>query len=211
MHNGKILIVDDEGSVRAMLALILSKEGYDVIEAADGAACLELSSKELPDVVIMDIRMPKLDGMAAFRLIKQAQLPSTVILMTAFAAVDTAVEAMKAGAYDYIIKPFNIEEVKILIKRAVESRRLVTEANLLRQEISSHYRTDRALTHSAKMRQIYDSMSRVAPTQATVLITGESGTGKELLVNMLHYNSALGAGAAAVAADPRETAFCRYS
>lgn len=189
MHNGKILVVDDEESVRAMLVLILSKEGYEVIEAADGAACLELAAKELPDVVIMDIRMPKLDGMAAFRAMKQAQLASTVILMTAFATVDAAVGAMKAGAYDYIIKPFNIEEVKILIKRAVEAKRLTAEANLLRKEISSHYRSDGALTNSPKMRHIYDTVSRVAPTQATVLITGESGTGKELLVNMIHYSS----------------------
>ena len=189
MIQGKILIVDDEESVRAMLALVLRKEGYEVLEAVDGQAGVELARREQPDVVMMDIRMPRLDGMAAFRLMKQEQSASTVILMTAFATVDAAVEAMKSGAYDYIIKPFNIEEVKILVKRAVEARRLAVEANLLRKELVSHYRLDGHLTNSPRMRQIYETVAKVAPTQATVLITGESGTGKELLVNMIHYNS----------------------
>lgn len=189
MLKGKILVVDDEESVRTMLSLVLSKDGYEVIEANDGSACVDLATQEQPDVILMDMRMPKMDGMTAFRTIRQRQATAVVILMTAFATVDAAVEAMKAGAYDYILKPFNIEEVKILIQRAVDSKRLAAEANLLRKEISTYHRIDGALTNSPVMGRIYATVARVAPMQSTVLITGESGTGKEVLVNTIHYNS----------------------
>ena len=189
MLKGKILVVDDEEGVRAMLGLVLRREGYEVVEAADGETAVELAVQEQPDAVMMDIRMPKMDGMAAFRAMRQQQVNAVVILMTAFAAVDTAVEAMKSGIYDYLIKPFNIDEVKILLHRAVEGRRLALEANLLRKELSSHYGLNRILTNSPKMRAVYETVAKVAPTQATVLITGESGTGKELMMNMIHYNS----------------------
>jgi two-component system response regulator AtoC len=185
----KVLVVDDEESVRAMLGLVLRSEGYEVLTADDGKAALEIGRREQPDVILMDIRMPVMDGMTAFRILRQEQSSTAVILMTAFATVDKAVEAMKAGAYDYIIKPFNIEEVKILLRRAVENRRLALEANLLRQELSAHYNLSRILTASPRMRRVYETVVKVAPTQATVLITGESGTGKELMVNTIHYNS----------------------
>lgn len=189
MLAGKILVVDDEESVRAMLGVVLRREGYEVWEADDGQSAVETARREQPDVVVMDIRMPKMDGMMAFRAMRQEQIDATVVLMTAFGTVDAAVEAMKAGAYDYIIKPFNIDEMTILLRRAVESRRLALEAKLLRQELSAHYGLNRVLTNSATMRKVYDTVARVAPTQATVLITGESGTGKELMVNTIHYHS----------------------
>lgn len=189
MNDNKVLVVDDEESVRALLSLVLTKEGYEVVEAANGLEAVEVAGKEAPAVVIMDIRMPKMDGMTAFRTFRQQHLDAAVILMTAFAEVNAAVEAMKIGAFDYVIKPFNIDEIKLLIKRAVESRRLAAEANLLRQELSSVYRLDNTLTNSPVMKQIYNTAARVAATSATVLITGESGTGKELMVNMIHYNS----------------------
>jgi two-component system response regulator AtoC len=186
---GKILVVDDEDSVRAMLGVVLRSEGYEVLEADDGEAALAIARREQPDVVVMDIRMKRLDGMAALRAMRQHHVNAAVILMTAFAAVNTAIEAMKAGAYDYIIKPFNIDEMKLLLRRAVETRRLAAEANLLRQELSAHYRLKPMLTNSPKMLKVYDAVAKVAQTQATVLISGESGTGKELLVNTIHYNS----------------------
>ena len=189
MQGNKVLVVDDEDSVRALLSLVLRKAGFAVVEASDGLMAVEVAKREVPDVVIMDIRMPKMDGMAAFRAFKQQQIDAAVILMTAFAEVNAAVEAMKIGAFDYVIKPFNIEEIKLLIGRAVASRQLAAEANLLRKELSSVHRLDRALTNSLKMKKIYDTAARVAMTPATVLITGESGTGKELMVNMIHYNS----------------------
>ncbi len=194
MQTGKILVVDDEESVRAMLEVVLRSEGYEVLTADDGTIALEAARREQPDVVLMDIRMPKMDGMAAFRAMRQEQINAAVILMTAFATVDKAVEAMKVGAYDYIIKPFNIDEIKIMLRRAVENRRLAMEANLLRQELSAHYSLDRVITNSPLMRRVYDTVAKVAPTQATVLITGESGTGKELMVNTIHYNSTRASG-----------------
>ncbi len=189
MQTGRILVADDEESVRAMLGVVLRNEGYEVLTADDGKAALEIGRREQPDVILMDIRMPRMDGMTAFRVMRQEQLGAAVILMTAFATVDKAVEAMKAGAYDYIIKPFNIDELKIMLRRAVENRQLAQEANLLRQQLSAHFSLDRVITNSPAMRKVYDTVARVAPTQATVLITGESGTGKELMVNTIHYNS----------------------
>lgn len=189
MNENKVLVVDDEDSVRALLSLVLTKAGYEVLEAANGLEAVECAKKEAPAVIIMDIRMPKMDGMTAFRTFRQLHLDAAVILMTAFAEVNAAVEAMKTGAFDYVIKPFNIEEIKLLIARAVESRRLAAEVNLLRQELSSVYRLNNTLTNSPAMKQIYNTAARVAATSATVLITGESGTGKELMVNMIHYNS----------------------
>ena len=189
MLRGKILIVDDEPGVRAMLGVVLRHQGYEVLEAEDGVSALETSIREQPDVVVMDVRMPGMDGLAAFRAMRHEPVSAAVILMTAFATVDKAVEAMKAGVYDYIIKPFNIDEVVILIRRAVENRRLADEAKLLRRELSSQYQAGRILTKSPKMLAVLETMRRVAPTRSTVLVTGESGTGKELMVNHIHYTS----------------------
>ena len=136
----------------------------------------------------MDMRMPQMDGIATLRILHQERIPAG-ILMTAFATVESAVDAMKSGAYDYIIKPFNIDEVKILVARIMESRQLATEANLLRRELCAAYRLGPTATHSAKMHAVYQAVARVAPTQATALVTEKSGTGKELLVNLIHYNS----------------------
>ena len=189
MAVGKVLVVDDEESVRVMLRLVLSSDGYEVFEASDGFQAVEIARREDLDAIIMDMRMPKMDGIATLRTLHLERIPAKVILMTAFATVESAVDAMKSGAYDYIIKPFNIDEVKILLERIMESRRLATETNLLRRELCAAYRLGRTATHSLKMRAVYDAVARVAPTQATVLVTGESGTGKELLVNLIHYNS----------------------
>jgi two-component system, NtrC family, response regulator AtoC len=189
MTTGRILIVDDEESVRIMLKLVLSSEGHEVLEAADGLQAVQIARREEPDAIIMDMRMPGMDGIAALRTLRSERNNAAVILMTAFATVESAVEAMKSGAYDYIIKPFNIDEVKILLGRMLESRQLAAEANFLRRELCAVYGLGKTLTRSAKMRAVYDSAAKVAPTHSTVLVTGESGTGKELLVNLVHYNS----------------------
>ena len=190
MRTGRILVVDDEESVREMLKAVLSREGHEVITGADGQAGLDMALSVNPDVILMDMRMPRLNGLEVYRALRSRHSASLVIFMTAFAAVESAVEVMKIGAYDYLIKPFNIDEVKILVRRAVESRFLLSEANMLRRELTSQYHLDRAMTQSPRMRQVYDMVDKVAPTTATVLITGESGTGKELLVNRIHYASA---------------------
>ncbi|WP_312561410.1 sigma 54-interacting transcriptional regulator [Anaerospora sp.] len=187
--NWTILVVDDEESVRKLLTAVLKKEGYTVETADDGQQAVEKARLIKPALVIMDIRMPHLDGLSAFKAIREENKEVLVILMTAFAAVETAVEAVKLGAYDYIIKPFNIDEVKLLIKRAMQVQTLTEEVKVLREELYSNYRLDKLLTNSPKMQELYRIIGKVASTNATVLITGESGTGKELIANTIHYNS----------------------
>ncbi|WP_257958424.1 sigma 54-interacting transcriptional regulator [Bacillus sp. V3-13] len=184
-----ILIVDDEESVRTVLKALLRREGYEVETASDGEEAVSKAKLFHPALVIMDIRMPNKDGMEAFREMREFDKDISVIMMTAFAAVETAVEAMKIGAYDYIIKPFNNEEVKILVKRALQVQNLKEEVKVLHRELSHNYRLDKLLTNSFKMMQLYKMIGKVAQTNATVLITGESGTGKELVANTIHYNS----------------------
>lgn len=187
--NWTVLVVDDEESVRKLLTAVLKKEGYTVETAEDGQQAVEKARLIKPALVIMDIRMPNLDGLSAFKAIREENKEVLVILMTAFAAVETAVEAVKLGAYDYIIKPFNIDEVKLLIKRAMQVQTLTEEVKVLREELYSNYRLDKLLTNSPKMQELYRIIGKVASTSATVLISGESGTGKELIANTIHYNS----------------------
>lgn len=184
-----ILIVDDEESVRKLLTAVLKKEGYTVETATDGQDAVAKVAELNPALVLMDIRMPHMDGLSAFKAMQEKNKDLTVILMTAFAAVETAVEAMRLGAYDYLIKPFNIDEVKLLVKRAMQLKSLTEEVKILHQELSHNFRLDRLLTNSVKMKDLYRIIGKVAPTNATILITGESGTGKELIANTIHYNS----------------------
>jgi two-component system response regulator AtoC len=184
-----ILVVDDEDSVRMVLKALLRREGYEVETASDGEEAVNKVKLLQPSMVIMDIRMPNKDGMEAFREIREFDKNIHVLMMTAFAAVETAVEAMKLGAFDYIIKPFNNDEVKILVKRAMQLRDLKDEVKVLHRELNNSYRLDKMITNSPKMMQLYKVIGKVAQTNATVLITGESGTGKELVANTIHYNS----------------------
>jgi two-component system, NtrC family, response regulator AtoC len=184
-----ILVVDDETSVRTVLKALLRREGYEVETASDGEEAVRKVNSLQPAMVIMDIRMPKKDGIEAFREIREIDKNIQVIMMTAFAAVETAVEAMKLGAFDYIIKPFNNDEVKILVKRAMQFRHLKDEVKVLQRELNNSYRLDKIITNSPKMMQLYKVIGKVAQTNATVLIMGESGTGKELVANTIHYNS----------------------
>ncbi|WP_043930226.1 sigma-54-dependent Fis family transcriptional regulator [Bacillus sp. EB01] len=187
--NKTILIVDDEASVRTVLKALLKREGYEVETASDGEEAIAKAKALHPALVIMDIRMPNKDGMEAFQEIREFDKDINVIMMTAFAAVETAVGAMRNGAYDYIIKPFNNDEVKILVKRALQVQNLKEEVQVLHRELSNNYRLDKLLTNSPKMMQLYKVIGKVAQTNASVLITGESGTGKELAANTIHYNS----------------------
>lgn len=190
MRNHKtILIADDEASVRTILKAMLKREGYEVETASDGEEAVAKVKTLHPDLVIMDIRMPNKDGLEAFKEIREFDKDITVIMITAFAAVETAVEVMRNGAFDYIIKPFNNDEVKILVKRALQVRNLKEEVKVLHRELNNNYRLDKLLTNSPKMMQLYKLIGRVAQTNASVLITGESGTGKELAANTIHYNS----------------------
>lgn len=184
-----ILVVDDEDSVRTALKALLKREGYEVETATNGEEAVSLVKTLQPALVIMDIRMPKKDGIEALREIREIDKDINVIMITAFAAVETAIKAMMIGAYDYIIKPFNNDEVKILAKRALQVQSLKEEVKVLHRELSYNHRLDKLLTNSPKMMQLYKLIGKVAQTNATVLITGESGTGKEVVANTIHYNS----------------------
>ena len=188
-HNYTILVVDDEESVRKLLTAVLKREGYHVESVINGQEAIEKCSIVKPHVIMMDIRMPVMDGITAFKEMKKIHRDVTVILMTAFAAVETAIEAIKLGAFDYLIKPFDIDEVTLLVNRAIQIQRMEKEITVLHRELNDSYRLDKILTNSPKVEELYRIIDRVAQSNASVLIIGESGTGKELIANSIHYNS----------------------
>src|SRR5208283_4692281 len=185
----KILIVDDEQSMRDFLAIMLKKEGHEVVTAENGTEALKAVQAEIFDLVITDVKMPGLDGIGVLKMIKEISADTIVILITAFATAETAVEAMKLGAYDYITKPFKIDEIKLIIQKAIEKRHLRKENVLLRREIKSRAGFDNFIGKSESMQKIFTLIMQVADTSSTVLITGESGTGKELVAKAIHFNS----------------------
>jgi two-component system response regulator AtoC len=185
----RILVVDDDESIRIMLSAVLGKEGFEVICANDGLRALEIFRTISPDVVLMDVRMPEMNGLQALEEMRKLRKDTTVIFMTAFAAVETAVQAIKLGAFDYIIKPFDIEEILLLVGRALQLRRMRNDINLLHRELSESYRFDRILSDNQKMKELCLTVAKIARSNASVLITGESGSGKELIATAIHYNS----------------------
>jgi two-component system response regulator PilR (NtrC family) len=189
MLKDKILVADDEQSMREFLDIMLRKEGYKVSLASNGEEVSKLIEKDIYDLVLLDIRMPKLDGISALKKIKTVSPETIVIMITAFASTDTAIKAMKEGAYDYISKPFKVDEIKLIIKNALEKKNLQKENILLKQVVRSRYHFDNIIGQSPKMLALYDLLEKVAPTKTNILITGDSGTGKELVAKAIHYNS----------------------
>ena len=189
MNKEKILVADDERSMREFLEIMLTKEGYEVQTAANGREALVLVEKDLFDLAILDIRMGKIDGIETLGHIKEISPETVVLMITAYASTDTAIQAMKQGAYDYITKPFKIEEIKMTIQKALEKRSLETENTLLRQVIEDRYRLGTLIGKSEKMGAVFDLVRKVAPTKTNILLSGESGTGKELVAKAIHYNS----------------------
>lgn len=185
----KILIVDDDAAHRKMLTAVLSNEGYDVYEAADGKKAVSAIDESFYDLIIMDIKMKEMDGIEALKQIKQLSPQIPIVMMTAFSSVDTAVDALKSGAFDYLTKPIDIEEVKIIVKKTIKYRRLEQENKYLRERIDDRFDFSEIIGRSPAMKRVFETVSLVAPTQATALITGESGTGKELIANAIHQNS----------------------
>jgi two-component system response regulator PilR (NtrC family) len=185
-HTGDILIVDDERSMREFLGIYLRREGYR-IEAAQGATegFAALKNRAF-DVVITDLRMPDGDGLQILAEAKRLHQDTEVIVVTAFSTTETAIAAMKAGAHDYLTKPFKIDEVSLVVERAMEKRRLSRENLALRDEIKGRYKLDRLLGKSMPMQRIFDLLRKVASTRTSVLLIGESGTGKELAARALH-------------------------
>lgn len=185
----RILIVDDEKNVLRMLNTVFSQEGNQVFCADNGQDALIIFEQERPDIVLMDIRMPTMNGLEALQRMREKWLDTPIILMTAYAAVETAVEALRLGAFDYVIKPFELDELKLLINRALQLRNMKQEINILHRELSDSYHCDKILTNNPKMMELCRTIAKVAQSHANVLVTGESGTGKELIAKAIHYNS----------------------
>lgn len=185
----KILVVDDEQSLREVLSIMLKRAGYAVTSAIDGEDAVELLQKEIYDLVITDLRMPKVDGLEVLRAVKSASPETVVLIITAFASADSAVEAMKQGAYDYLTKPFQVDEVQLIIRNALEKRRLTTENMLLKREMASQSSFAQLVGQSEAMQKVFEVVRKVADSKSNVLICGESGTGKELVARAIHYNS----------------------
>lgn len=184
-----ILVIDDDTSLRRVLEYNLQEEGYGVLTAADGAAGMALFAESQPALVITDLKMPGMSGFEVLAGVK-AQSPETpVIVITAFGAVETAVEAMKGGAYDYITKPFNRDELKLLVRNALELRGLSQENRRLKEELAERTDFRHIVGISRGMEQVFAAVRKVADTEATVLLTGESGTGKELVARSIHLQS----------------------
>jgi two-component system response regulator PilR (NtrC family) len=186
----KILVVDDEKSLREVLSIMLKRAGYTVTEDSDGDEAIGHVNKEIYDLVITDLRMPKADGMDVLKAVKSSSPDTVVLVITAFATSDSAVEAMKQGAYDYLTKPFQVDEVQLIIRNALEKRRLSTENMLLKREMASQSSFAKIVGQSEAMQKVFDVVKKVADAKSNVLICGESGTGKELIARAIHYNSA---------------------
>jgi two-component system, NtrC family, response regulator HydG len=187
--SAKVLVVDDQRNMRATTAIVLREAGYAVAEAEDGGAAVLRVTAESFDVVLTDVRMGAVDGMEVLRATLEASPTTQVIVMTAYGTIESAVEAIRRGAYDYIAKPFKEEELLLRVGKAVDKRRLLGEVSLLRRDFQARYGLDHIVGRSAALRELLDRVVRVAPTDATVLVTGESGTGKELIARALHAAS----------------------
>lgn len=189
MIKDKILVADDEKSMRELLDIMLKKEGYKITLASNGEEVVKLIEKDIFDLALVDIRMPRQDGISVLKKIKTVSPETIVIMMTAFASADTAIKAMKEGAYDYITKPFKIDEIKLIIQNALEKKHLQKENLLLKKVVGDRYHFGNIIGQSSRMLELYDLLEKVAPTKTNILITGESGTGKELAAKAIHYNS----------------------
>lgn len=185
----KILVIDDDTSLRRVLEYNLQEEGYEVQAASSGEEGLYLFGKSQPDLVITDMKMSGMDGLMVLKSIKERSPEALVIIITAFGTVDVAVEAMKAGAYDYITKPFNRDALKLTVKKALQFSGLAEENKRLKSELSDKADFRTIVGSSKEMEKVFDIIRKVADTEAAVLITGESGTGKELVARSIHANS----------------------
>jgi len=184
--NAKLLVVEDETNLRLVIQKELERLGYSVQSAPDGEAALELLEEAAVEVLLCDINMPRMDGMTLLKRVHERPNPPEVIMLTGHATVETAVEAMKLGAYDYLSKPYRIGELDALIKQAVEKRRLRVDNQRLRAQLARHTQMPEIISQSEKMAEVLRLVQRVAPSEASVLISGESGTGKELIAQAIH-------------------------
>jgi two-component system response regulator AtoC len=183
-----VLVVDDDQTAYELLREVLVKEGYEVETAASGREAVDKAGTIPFDVLLSDVRMPDLDGLEVLRALKHLSPETVVIMMTAFGSIETAIETIKEGAYDYISKPFKLDDVKLTVRRALDHKRLLEENRRLRQALKAQHQLEHIVGRSASMLEVYKIVARVASSASTVLIQGESGTGKELIARAIHYN-----------------------
>ncbi len=186
LNKGKILIVEDEKSMREVLGILLEGEGYDVTLAAGGIDGISLLNKDIFDMVITDINMPKVNGFEILKKVCETSPDTLVIMITAFGTTESAIEAMQLGAYDYIHKPFKIDEIRLVVKKALEKRKLSEEVSILREKIKTTYECGNIVWKNPKMQELLSIIPRIAQSNSNVIITGESGTGKELVATAVH-------------------------
>jgi two-component system response regulator HydG len=184
-----VLVVDDDPAHRTMLRTLLTGWGYTIFEADDGSTAIEKAHDQAFDLILMDIRMIRVSGIEALHEIKAFNPSIPVIIMTAYSSVENAVEALKSGAYDYLTKPIDFDELRLAMERAMDHRQLKEENRLLRESLGSHFDRQNIIGRSPAMVKLLETVAQVASSEATVLITGDSGTGKEMIAGAIHYNS----------------------
>lgn len=187
----RILVVDDEESIREFLDIMLRKEGYEVTTAEDGQKAFELTKKKTFDLIISDLQMPNLTGMELLKKVKDNDPSMLFMMITAFGTTDTAVNAMKLGAYDYISKPFKIDEVRMNISNALKSKNLEVEVRQLKKVLNQEYSFQSLVGNSEVMHTVFDLIKRVSQAPTNIMVTGESGTGKEMIAKAIHFNGPL--------------------
>jgi DNA-binding NtrC family response regulator len=185
----RVLVVDDEQIIRESLSFILQKEGYEVEDAPNGQEAYKKVSENPPDIVITDIEMPGMKGVDLLEKISQVSPQTFVIIITAYGSIETAIKALRMGAYDYILKPLDFDELVLRLRRLMEFKRLALENQMLRQEINREYDFHNLVGQSAVIKKVFATIERVSHSDGTVLITGKSGTGKELVARAIHHNS----------------------
>jgi two-component system, NtrC family, response regulator PilR len=189
MPDVRVLVVDDEASMRDLLAIMLRQAGYEVSAADGGETAVEMLKSQAYDLVVTDLRMRKVDGLGVLRAAKEHSPRTVVVVVTAFASTETAIEAMKLGAYDYVTKPFKLDELKLTIGNALERRRLQEENQALKRQLRRQHGFENFVGRSPKMLDVFETIRKTADSGSTVMITGESGTGKELVAQALHWES----------------------
>lgn len=182
----KILVIEDEKNMREILSILLEGEGYEVVTAPDGITGIEQIKKDIYDLIITDIKMPGHSGFDVLKEAKEISPETLVIMITAFGTTESAIEAMKLGAYDYIHKPFKIDEIRLVVKNALEKKRLRSEVSVLREKIKTTYELGNIFYRNSKMQELLRMLPKIAESNSNVLITGESGTGKEFFATALH-------------------------
>jgi len=185
----RVLLVDNEASILSVLSTLLKTEGYDVLSVREGEKACSLVKSEHFDLMICDIRMTPVDGMTVLKIARTAQPEMSVIMLTAYGSIETAIEAMKLGAFDYVTKPFKVDELVITVRRALDYKKALTDNVNLKAELKTKYRLENIVAESESMKNVCEMIDRVAPSDTTVLIYGESGTGKELVAKAFHMYS----------------------